>query len=115
MVALVFEPGKQPYEKELNGIDEIQACVGGYVEALRPWRELRLNLLCDEDGRLKGRELNALVCGEPIVGTFAIVGITEDADGVLEWCEADDILKGFVLTTRDIIRLRGEYHREADR
>lgn len=34
MNVLVVEPGYLPYEKEINGLSEMQATVGGYIEAI---------------------------------------------------------------------------------
>ena len=38
MQVLVVEPGILPYEKEINGLKEMQAVVGGPITALYPGR-----------------------------------------------------------------------------
>lgn len=39
MNVLVVEPGYLPYEKEINGLEEMQAVVGGWIEAIYPYEE----------------------------------------------------------------------------
>ena len=34
MNVLVVEPGVMPYEKEVNGLHEMQAVVGGLIDAI---------------------------------------------------------------------------------
>ena len=36
MNVLVVEPGVMPYEKEVNGLHEMQAVVGGLIDAIYP-------------------------------------------------------------------------------
>lgn len=37
MKVLVVEPMKKCYTKEINGLDEMQALVGGYIQAIYPF------------------------------------------------------------------------------
>lgn len=37
MNVLVVEPGMAPYEKEVNGLEEMQATVGGLITASYRW------------------------------------------------------------------------------
>ena len=39
MNVLVVEPGMVPYEKEINGLEEMQAVVGGTISAIYPYEE----------------------------------------------------------------------------
>lgn len=39
MNVLVVEPGMVPYEKEINGLTEMQAVVGGLITASYPYEE----------------------------------------------------------------------------
>ena len=39
MNVLVVEPGYLPYEKEINGLEEMQAVVGGLIEPIYPYEE----------------------------------------------------------------------------
>ena len=36
MNVLVVEPGYAPYEKEINGLEEMQGVVGGLITAIYP-------------------------------------------------------------------------------
>lgn len=36
MKTVVVEPGYAPYEKEINGLTEMQATVGGLIQAIYP-------------------------------------------------------------------------------
>ena len=36
MNVLVVEPGTLPYEKEINGLEEMQKIVGGLITAIYP-------------------------------------------------------------------------------
>ena len=36
MKVLVVEPGILPYEKEINGLQEMQELVGGLIDAIYP-------------------------------------------------------------------------------
>lgn len=81
---LVVEPGKTPYEKQISsGLESLQREVGGYIEAVYPYDE-PVALICDEEGKLNGKEWNrALRDGEGhiydvVAGTFLIVGLGED-------------------------------------
>ena len=38
MKVLMVEPGTEPYEKELNGLKEMQQAVGGLIQASIPLR-----------------------------------------------------------------------------
>jgi hypothetical protein len=37
MDVLVVEPGYAPYEKSINGLDEMQATVGGLILVIHPY------------------------------------------------------------------------------
>lgn len=37
MKVLVVEPMKECYTKEINGLEEMQALVGGYIQAIYPF------------------------------------------------------------------------------
>ena len=39
MRALMVEPGMAPYEKEINGLKEMQTAVGGRISAIYPFQE----------------------------------------------------------------------------
>ena len=52
--------------------------VGGLIAAIYPWED-PVALVCDDEGLLKGYELNRLVSRDTIItGTFFICGLAED-------------------------------------
>ena len=79
MNVLVVEPGYIPYEKEINGLHEMQAVVGGYIEAISPYAEY-VSIVCDEEGLINGRPFNRSVEGGygGVFGTFFVCGIDGD-------------------------------------
>ena len=81
---LVVEPEKKPYAKEISsGLSSLQHEVGGYIQAVYPYDE-PVAIICDEEAKLKGSELNRVLRDEDgqiydvVAGTFLIVGLGED-------------------------------------
>lgn len=60
MNVLVVEPGYLPYEKEINGLEEMQAVVGGLIEPIYPYEE-RVALVGNEESLLMGLPFNRSV------------------------------------------------------
>ena len=80
MNVLVVEPGYTPYEKEINGLHEMQAVVGGYIEAIYPYEEL-VAIVCNEEGLINGLPFNRSVEGGygGVFGTFFVCGLGEES------------------------------------
>ena len=80
MNVLVVEPGYMPYEKEINGLHEMQAVVGGYIEAIYPYEEL-VAIVCNEEGLINGLPFNRSVEGGygGVFGTFFVCGLGEES------------------------------------
>ena len=81
---LVVEPEKKPYPKEISsGLASLQKEVGGYIQAVYPYDE-PVAIICDEEAKLKGSELNRVLRDEDghpydvIAGTFLVVGLGEE-------------------------------------
>ena len=81
---LVVEPEKKPYAKEISsGLSSLQHEVGGYIQAVYPYDE-PVAIICDEEAKLKGSELNRVLRDEDgqiydvVAGTFLNVGLGED-------------------------------------
>ncbi len=97
MQALIVEPMKEPYLKEIeSGLKSLQAEVGGYIEAIYPYEE-PVALICNEEGKLNGLPLNRALRSEAgeiydiVAGTFMVVGIGEE-----DFCSLpDDLAKQF--------------------
>ena len=98
MDVLVVEPGYAPYEKSITGLDEMQATVGGLIQAIYPYEE-QVAIVCNEEGLLHGLEFNRSVPGGygGVVGTFFICGLGEE-----DFCS---------LTPEQMEKYRKEYHK----
>ena len=84
ITVLVVEPKKAPYLKEIiPELNVLQDEVGGYIQVVYPWKE-PVALICDDDAKLKGKDLNRALRDEEgqiydvVAGTFLLVGISED-------------------------------------
>lgn len=79
MNVLVVEPGFAPYEKEINGLEEMQSTVGGLIQAIYPYPE-QVAIVCNEEGLLLNLDFNRSVPGgyDAVVGTFFICGLEEE-------------------------------------
>ncbi len=79
MNVLVVEPGMAPYEKEINGLDEMQAVVGGPITALYPFEEM-VAIVANDEALNMGLEFNRSVEGGygGVFGTFFVCGLGEE-------------------------------------
>ena len=84
MKVLIVEPGKSPYEAEIEGgLEAMQAIVGGNIEVTYPFED-PVGLICNEEGKFEGLPLNRalfLEDGRPydiIAGTFFVAGLDEE-------------------------------------
>ena len=84
MTVLVVEPRKEPYVKEIDSsLQSLQAEVGGYIGAAYPFRD-PVALVCNDEGKLIGLDLNRGLRDENgklydiMVGTFLVVGLGEE-------------------------------------
>lgn len=85
MTVLVVEPEKAPYVKEIGtGLEALQHEVGGYIQAVYPFEDSDVALICNEDGKLTGLPLNRALRDEDgqlydiVAGTFLVTGLSED-------------------------------------
>ena len=79
MKVLVVEPGYAPYEKEINGLEEMQGVVGGLITAIYPYEE-RVAVVCNDEGILLQMDFNRSMPGGygGVFGPFFICGLSED-------------------------------------
>ena len=79
MNVLVVEPGMAPYEKEINGLEQMQATVGGLIQAIYPFAD-PVAVVCNEEGLLLGLDFNRSMPGGygGVVGTFFVCGLGEE-------------------------------------
>lgn len=77
---LVVEPGYSPYEKEVNGLDEMQAVVGGLIQPIYPYKE-PVAVVCNDEGLLMGLPFNRSIEGGygGVCGTFFVCGLGEES------------------------------------
>lgn len=80
MNVLVVEPGMAPYEKEINGLSEMQAVVGGLITVSYPFEE-NVGIVSNDESILLGMEFNRSIEGGygGIFGTFFVCGLSEDS------------------------------------
>ena len=97
MNVLVVEPGFAPYEKEINGLSEMQAVVGGDIQAIYPFEE-PVAVVCNEDGIVMNLPFNRSMEGGygGVFGTFFVCGLDEE-----DFCS---------LTPEQMERYRKKYH-----
>ena len=80
MKILFVEPGKEAQPAEIQGdLKEMQAIVGGQIQALYPWED-PVALICNDEGKLLRLPLNRMLEDyDVIAGNFFICGIEGDA------------------------------------
>ena len=78
---VICEPGKQARVAEIdNTLEAMQEIVGGYIEAVYPEYNSSVALICNEEGKISGLELNRSLTDDDgeiidiIAGTFLVVG-----------------------------------------
>ena len=77
MRILVVESLKAPYEKEIDGsLGSMQTIVGGLIQAIYPFADPEIALICNDEGKLMGLPYNRALRDEHgrmydvIAGTF---------------------------------------------
>ncbi len=90
LTAVVVEPEKKPEIKEIgSSLEDLQALVGGYIQAVYPYDD-PVAIVCNEEAKLSGLPLNRALRDENgeiydvLAGTFAVVGLTDDSFGSLD-------------------------------
>lgn len=89
MKVLRIKPMCRPEVIEIDGsLESLQKEVGGMIQATYPWDD-KVALICNDEGKLIGLEFNRPLYNadaqmyDYVVGTFLIVGLTEDDFGSL--------------------------------
>ena len=77
---LMVEPGMVPYEKEINGLEQMQAAVGGLITAIYPFEE-PVAVVANDEGILLGMEFNRSMEGGygGVFGPFFVCGLSEES------------------------------------
>lgn len=80
MKVLVVEPMKPCEVREIDGLEDMQAIVGGYIQAVYPFRD-EVALICNEEGKNLDLPYNRLLTNDRgipydiICGTFFLAGL----------------------------------------
>ena len=79
MKILIVEPNRRPRRADIpHELGAMQQTVGGYIQAIYPYDD-PVALVCDEEGKLKGYDLNRYIRGVDIIaGTFFVCGLGEE-------------------------------------
>ena len=110
---IAVEPGKKPTVKEIeNTLKSLQNEVGGYIQVVYPWND-PIGLVCDEEAKIKGKQLNRALRDENgriydiVAGTFLIVGLSDE-----DFCSlTDEQIKKFAdlfSQPEEFIRINGK-------
>lgn len=101
MRVLVVEPRQAPYLKEIdNGLEALQAEVGGPIAATYPFEDM-VALVCNDEAQFMGMELNRALYDESgrvydiVPGTFLIVGLDRENFASLDDALADKFTRRF--------------------
>ena len=71
---IIVEPNKEPVIKEIdNTLDELQKIVDGYIEIVN--LEDDVDLICNDEGKIRDLPFNRVVNNDVIAGTFIIAGV----------------------------------------
>lgn len=84
MTVVACYPGKQARVIRLeNTLEAMQSFVGGYIQAIYPFED-EVGIVCNEEGKLNGLELNRALYDEDghiydvVAGVFFICGLGDD-------------------------------------
>ncbi|MBR3238465.1 MAG: DUF3846 domain-containing protein [Oscillospiraceae bacterium] len=74
---IIKRPGEPPRHVNMSlKIENLQRYVGGYIETVTIGTDWCV--ICDEEGRLKGKPHNCTVCNIDFVGDIVFVGVDGD-------------------------------------
>jgi hypothetical protein len=79
--AFVKRPNEAPYLTPISAeLEAMQELIGGYLEEVKVSADILI--LCDEEGKLKGKPYNCTFGMHDLVGTLVFVGVQEN-----EWAD----------------------------
>ncbi|MCL2697530.1 MAG: YodL domain-containing protein [Oscillospiraceae bacterium] len=74
------EPGKPAYETEVtDNLKALQQAVRGNIETFSPFEDNAL-IICNEEGKINGMELNCVIDSELLVGTILVIGCGDEGE-----------------------------------
>ena len=83
MKVLMVEPEKEPYEKEISELADMQDLVGGLIQPIYPFAESAC-LVCNDTGKMMNLPMNRALYDENgrlydiVCGNFFICGLGEE-------------------------------------
>ena len=87
MKVLIVEPLKTPYEQEIgNDLKSMQEVVDGYIQAIYPFEDEEIVIVCNDEGKLNGLPFNRVLKDEEgsiydiVVGTFFLCRAPADSE-----------------------------------
>ena len=87
MKALVIEPLKEPYVKDIDGsLESMQQIVGGTIQAIYPFDNPEIALICNDEGKLINLPLNRALYDKDgklfdiVAGTFFLCSAPADSE-----------------------------------
>lgn len=87
MKILVVKPLEEPIEAEIDGsLESMQKIVGGLIQAIYPFEENDIALVCNDEGKINGLPLNRAIKDKDgeiydiIAGTFFLCSAPADSD-----------------------------------
>lgn len=90
MKILVIEPLKAPYVKKIRGdLKSMQAIVGGLIEAIYPFDDPEIALICNDEGKIMGLPYNRALRDEDgriydvVAGTFFLCRAPADSENLV--------------------------------
>lgn len=90
---LIKEPGKTPRHVNISDtLENLQKTVGGYIETVTITSDCVV--ICDDEGRLKGKPWCCNICGVDFVGTVILCGVAGEEFAVLplDWKDMKRLL-----------------------
>ncbi len=87
MRILRVDPGLHPQEAEIDGsLESMQQLVGGLIQAIYPFRDAEVALICNDEGKLLGLPFNRALRDERgaiydvVAGTFFLCAAPADSE-----------------------------------
>lgn len=111
MSIIIVEPGKKPRQVTIeHTLENLQEIVGGSIQAIYPWDDRMIGLVCNDDGIALGLPFNRFVeeCEYgPIWGTFFLCGLGEEDFTSLTDEDAKFLMERFMLTEHMVKTIDG--------
>ena len=109
MKILKVEPGKRPQIVEIDkSLKAMQEIVGGYIQAIHPFNDYEITLVCCDDGKVLNMPLNRALRFQDTNEIYDIV------QGTFFLCRSSIELETFVELTPEQMAFCQEYFRSSE-